>query len=67
MNVSNRPVNDAVYVKEHQCQRHFSSIETGPWLVKLAGPLYLEHQVPTVDVLHDEKQPLLRNREHRLT
>ena len=54
------PVDHAVAVQEPQRQRHLGRVEARARLVKLARALDLEHQVAAGDVLHDEKQPILR-------
>jgi hypothetical protein len=53
------PVNDSMLVKELESERNFGCVEPGSWLVKLPSSLYLEHEVPPIDVLHDEEEPVL--------
>ena len=53
------PINDAVPMQEAERQSHLGRVETGARLVKFAGALDLEHQVPAVHVLHDEEQTVL--------
>lgn len=55
------PVDDTILVQEHECWRDLSGIEPRTWLIKLPGTLDLEHQISSVDVLHDEEEPVLRS------
>ncbi len=54
------PVDDAVPVEEHEGERHLGRVEPGPWLVELARPLDLKHEIAAVDVLHDEEETVLQ-------
>jgi len=57
---STQPVNNAVPVKEHKCQRDFGSIKTCPLFIKLARSLDLKHEITAVHILHHKEQPILQ-------
>lgn len=57
----NVPVDDAMLVQEHERGRDLSGVEPRTGLVKLPGALDLEHQISSIDVLHDEEEPILRS------
>jgi len=50
-----QPVDDAMPMEEHQCQRNFSGVKTCPLLVKLARSLNLKHEISAVHVLHHKE------------
>ena len=53
------PVNDAVFVQEHQSERDFGCIEASTRLVELPRTLYLKHQVATLHEFHHKIQSVL--------
>lgn len=56
------PVNDSMPVQEHQSRRDLCGVKTGTCFVELPRPLNLKHQIASVDILHDEKQPILEKK-----
>ena len=59
------PVDDASVMQEEESKDDLSRVESCPVFVKLAGSLDLEHEISTVDVLHNKEQPLLLGGEGR--
>lgn len=53
------PVEDAVLVQELEGERHLSRVEPGAYFSEFARLLYLEHEVSSGHVLHDEEQAVL--------
>ena len=51
-------VNDPAFVEKEQPAHDFSSVEPGPWLIKLARTLNLVHQVTTRDKLHHKEESI---------
>ena len=47
-------------VKKLQGKRHLGRVKSSPRLIKFADSLNLEHQIATVNVLHDKKQTVLQ-------
>lgn len=54
------PVHNASVVQEEESQDYLCGIKPRPVLVKLSCPLYLEHEVTSIDVLHHKVQPILK-------
>lgn len=48
-----------MFVKKLQSQADFCRVEFRPLLWKPSAFLYVKHEIPTVQVLHDEKEMLL--------
>lgn len=53
------PVDDAFFVKEHECRNDLRSVETSSGFVKTTGLLNVEHQVTSIHKLHDKEQTVL--------
>lgn len=56
-------------MEEHQGQCHLCRVETHTWFIKLTSTLYLEHEITSVDILHNKKETILiyQTTEHVIT
>ena len=54
------PVHNASVVQEEESQDYLCSIKPCPVLIELSRPLYLKHEVTSIDVLHHKVQPILK-------
>ena len=50
-------------VEEHESWCNLCSIEPGTRLIEFSGALNLEHEVPTIHILHDKKEAVLKGEE----
>src|SRR6218665_3734039 len=49
-------------MQKHKCQCDFGRIKSGPSFVKLSGSLNLEHEISSIDILHDKEQTILNTK-----
>ena len=54
------PVYDAALVKEQYSADYLGSVEPRSTELELSGALDLEHEVPSVYILHNEEQSVLK-------
>lgn len=58
-----QPVENSMAMQKHKRQRDFSRIKSGPSFVKLSSSLNLEHEISSIDVLHDKEQTILNTKQ----